>query len=180
MSLTAHYQRTERLLKNRLPVQFPAPTAGTLFPIAVLTVYPKLVRVPIHRLERQERRALDLLRDAGLASERAALVRLSVNGSGDRLRLVIENPDDEWQQANFDADGLLYKAEAGGDWTYRGENWSAYDDVFDQETGDEDVIRKLLGDSVVSALEKLMGLVLTAIAVEMILAGLKRYFVGGL
>jgi small neutral amino acid transporter SnatA (MarC family) len=28
----------------------------------------------------------------------------------------------------------------------------------------------------VSALEKLMGLVLTAIAVEMILAGLKRYF----
>ncbi|RQP23844.1 MarC family protein [Piscinibacter terrae] len=42
-----------------------------------------------------------------------------------------------------------------------------------------DRIRKLLGDSVVSALEKLMGLVLTAIAVEMILAGLKRYFVVG-
>jgi MarC family membrane protein len=37
-------------------------------------------------------------------------------------------------------------------------------------------IRRLLGDSVVSAMEKLMGLVLTAIAVEMILAGLKRYF----
>jgi MarC family membrane protein len=37
-------------------------------------------------------------------------------------------------------------------------------------------IRRLLGDSVVSALEKLMGLVLTAIAVEMILAGLKQYF----
>ncbi|HEY1092611.1 MAG TPA: MarC family protein [Burkholderiaceae bacterium] len=41
-------------------------------------------------------------------------------------------------------------------------------------------IRKLLGDSVVSAIEKLMGLVLTAIAVEMVLAGLKRYFIGGL
>jgi MarC family membrane protein len=40
-------------------------------------------------------------------------------------------------------------------------------------------IRKLLGDSVVSALEKLMGLVLTAIAVEMILAGLKSYFSAG-
>jgi MarC family membrane protein len=39
-----------------------------------------------------------------------------------------------------------------------------------------DRIRKLLGRSVVSAFEKLMGLVLTAIAVEMILAGLKRYF----
>jgi len=35
---------------------------------------------------------------------------------------------------------------------------------------------RLLGDRVVSALEKLMGLVLCAIAVEMILAGLKRYF----
>lgn len=39
-----------------------------------------------------------------------------------------------------------------------------------------DRIRRWVGDSVVSALEKLMGLVLTAIAVEMILAGLKRYF----
>jgi MarC family membrane protein len=39
-------------------------------------------------------------------------------------------------------------------------------------------IRRWLGDSVVSAFEKLMGLVLTAIAVEMILAGLKRYFTG--
>jgi MarC family membrane protein len=43
-----------------------------------------------------------------------------------------------------------------------------------------DRIRKLLGHSMVSALEKLMGLVLTAIAVEMILAGLKRYFLGTL
>jgi len=41
-----------------------------------------------------------------------------------------------------------------------------------------DRLRRWLGDSVVSALEKLMGLVLTAIAVEMILAGLKRYFMG--
>lgn len=37
-------------------------------------------------------------------------------------------------------------------------------------------IRSWVGDSVVSATEKLMGLVLTSIAVEMILAGLKRYF----
>lgn len=39
-----------------------------------------------------------------------------------------------------------------------------------------DRIRRLLGSSMVAAIEKLMGLVLTAIAVEMILAGLKRYF----
>jgi MarC family membrane protein len=39
-----------------------------------------------------------------------------------------------------------------------------------------DRIRRWLGESMVSAIEKLMGLVLTAVAVEMILAGLKRYF----
>jgi MarC family membrane protein len=39
-------------------------------------------------------------------------------------------------------------------------------------------LRRLLGHSMISAIEKLMGLVLTAIAVEMILAGLKRYFFG--
>ncbi len=43
-----------------------------------------------------------------------------------------------------------------------------------------DRIRRLLGDSMVSALEKLMGLVLTAVGVEMVLAGLKRYFLGPL
>ena len=41
-----------------------------------------------------------------------------------------------------------------------------------------DRIRRWIGDSMVSAIEKLMGLVLTAVAVEMILAGLKRYFLG--
>lgn len=37
-------------------------------------------------------------------------------------------------------------------------------------------LQRKLGPSVVAALEKLMGLVLTAMAVEMILAGLKQYF----
>lgn len=39
-----------------------------------------------------------------------------------------------------------------------------------------DAIRRTLGGAVVAAIEKLMGLVLSALAVEMILAGLKRYF----
>lgn len=42
-----------------------------------------------------------------------------------------------------------------------------------------DRLHRLLGDALVQALEKLMGLVLTAIAVEMLLSGLQRYF-GGL
>jgi MarC family membrane protein len=43
-----------------------------------------------------------------------------------------------------------------------------------------DRIRRVLGSQMVAAVEKLMGLVLTAIATEMILAGLKRYFFGEL
>ena len=42
-----------------------------------------------------------------------------------------------------------------------------------------DRLRRWLGPSMISAIEKLMGLVLMAIATEMILAGLKRYFFGG-
>ena len=41
-----------------------------------------------------------------------------------------------------------------------------------------DRIRRVLGSQMVAAIEKLMGLVLTAVATEMILAGLKRYFLG--
>ena len=36
LSMTAYYQRTERLLQNALPVQFPAPTGGAFFPISVM------------------------------------------------------------------------------------------------------------------------------------------------
>lgn len=36
LSLTAYYQRVERLLKNTLPVQFPAPTPMAFFPISVM------------------------------------------------------------------------------------------------------------------------------------------------
>jgi outer membrane receptor protein involved in Fe transport len=36
LSVTAYYQRTQRRLRNQLPVQFPAPTAQTFFPIAVM------------------------------------------------------------------------------------------------------------------------------------------------
>ena len=39
-------------------------------------------------------------------------------------------------------------------------------------------LQKVLGQSLLNAMEKLMGLILTAMAVEMILAGLKHYFAG--
>lgn len=82
--------------------------------------------------------ALELLDAAGLASEQAIAVRFSAGGSDETLRLVIENPNDAWMQAEL-GDGLLYKAEAGGDYSYRGDEATAYTDVFDQEGGESDL-----------------------------------------
>ncbi|MFT4158142.1 MAG: CotH kinase family protein [Microbacterium sp.] len=81
--------------------------------------------------------ALDLLEQAGLASEQAIAVRFSAADSEEALRLVVENPDDGWMQAEL-GDGLLYKAEAGGDYSYRGADPASYVDVFEQEGGEED------------------------------------------
>jgi len=78
--------------------------------------------------------ALDLLPKLGLASQRSTHVGFSVNDSKPELRLVIENPNDTWDAENFDAPGFLYKSDGSGNWTYRGDDPSAYKDVFDQET----------------------------------------------
>ena len=78
---------------------------------------------------------LDLLAKIGLASEKAAHISLSVNGSDPVLRLTCQDLDESWVAQNFDVAGLLYKAESTGDYTYRGTDESAYKDVFDQETG---------------------------------------------
>ncbi len=82
--------------------------------------------------------ALELIGLAGLATEASTPVRLSVNGSDQTLRLVVENPDDAWMADELGADGVLYKAEATGDYTYRGDDPEAYDEVFDVEAGAED------------------------------------------
>jgi len=79
--------------------------------------------------------ALQLLEEAGLASQDAVAVRFSVNGSQPTLRLVIENPDDVWMAERFDGGGALYKAESTGDYSYRGDDPDLYDEVFDQEAG---------------------------------------------
>lgn len=83
--------------------------------------------------------ALDLLAEAGLASEHAVASSFRVNDSDARLRLVVQDLDEGWEAENFSSAGLLYKSEAGGDWSYRGDDPDAYTDVFDQETGDDDL-----------------------------------------
>ena len=77
--------------------------------------------------------ALELIAAAGMASEAAAPVRFSVNGGTEQLRLVVENPNDDWYAENVGVTGILYKAEAGGDYSYRGDDPTAYEDVFDVE-----------------------------------------------
>ena len=79
--------------------------------------------------------SLELLAEAGLASQRAASTFFSFNGQGPALRLIIEHPDDVWAQRQWSDPSALYKAESGGDYSYRGEDPDAYTDVFDQEAG---------------------------------------------
>jgi spore coat protein CotH len=81
--------------------------------------------------------ALAMLSATGLATEEYAYAEVSVNGSGQQLRLVVENPSDEFMERTL-GDGYLYKAEAGGDYSYRGDSADDYADVFDQEGGTED------------------------------------------
>lgn len=81
--------------------------------------------------------ALELLDLAGLASQDAVITRLSVNGSEQVLRLVIDNPEDDWMAEELDASGALYKAESTGDYSYRGDDPESYTEVFDQEAGDD-------------------------------------------
>ncbi|HAN35262.1 MAG TPA: hypothetical protein DCQ52_07360, partial [Acidimicrobiaceae bacterium] len=88
--------------------------------------------------------ALELLTEAGLASQEATAVRFTFNDSSAKLRLVIENPNDEWVATQFDEEssdavGQLYKAESTGDWSYRGDDPAEYEEVWDQEAGEDDL-----------------------------------------
>ena len=48
---------------------------------------------------------------------------------------MIEHPDHVWMAETLEASGALYKAECTGDYSYRGDDPDAYDEVFDQEAG---------------------------------------------
>ena len=87
--------------------------------------------------------ALDLLATAGLASQDHGYAVVRV-GAASALRLVVEHPGDTWVERELASSGILYKAEATGDYTYRGTDPAAYDDVFDQESGDTDDLGPLV------------------------------------
>lgn len=82
--------------------------------------------------------ALELIGMAGLVNEEPTPVRMSVNGGQESLRLAIEHPDEEWATSEFSPLGVLYKAKAQGDYSYRGDDPDSYEDIFEVEAGDED------------------------------------------
>ncbi len=96
-----------------------------------------VVRSNNSRTALNEAVALELLELAGLAAQDSVSTRLSVNGSQDVLRLVVENPGDRWDEDTFTTDGILYKAESSGDYSYRGDDPASYEEVFDQETNED-------------------------------------------
>lgn len=76
--------------------------------------------------------ALYVLDTADVAAEEAAYVRLSVNGGDEQLRLVLDLPDDDaWNEDEFGGTGITYKADASGDYSYRGDDYTEYTDAFD-------------------------------------------------
>ena len=84
--------------------------------------------------------SLDLLSAAGLVSTKAIATRFSVNGSEAELRLTVQNLDDAWLEDAFPQAGegsVLYKSEAEGDWSWRGEDGD-YSTAFDIEAGEDD------------------------------------------
>ncbi|WP_022925917.1 CotH kinase family protein [Serinicoccus marinus] len=84
--------------------------------------------------------SLDVLSAAGLASTEAVATRFSVNGSEEELRLTVQNLDDAWVTDAFPEageDSVLYKSEAEGDWSWRGEDGD-YSTAFDIEAGEDD------------------------------------------
>lgn len=86
-----------------------------------------------------EAMAQEMLELSGLASQQAISTSFTVNGGDTELRLALEHPDEVWDDANFGDDGLLYKADSEGDYSYRGEDHDSYDDVFNQKSGDDDL-----------------------------------------
>ena len=82
--------------------------------------------------------ALEVIGLSGAPTQKAFSTRFTVNGGPEVLRLAIESPNDDWEESTFDSEGILYKAESTGDYSYRGTDAEAYDEIFDQESDPDD------------------------------------------
>lgn len=83
--------------------------------------------------------AVGMLAAAGMPTQRATYVRFTANDRPTALRLVLEDPEESWAEENLPDGALLYKADASGDYSYRGDDPAAYDEAWEQEAGDDDL-----------------------------------------
>ena len=79
--------------------------------------------------------SLELLEAAGLATQQATPTAFSVNGSDAVLRLVIQNPDGDWNPKTSSPTGCCTRPTRSGDYSYRGDDAEAYTEAWDQEAG---------------------------------------------
>ncbi|UIN31347.1 CotH kinase family protein [Microbacterium binotii] len=103
--------------------------------------------------------ALSVLAASDVATEQYAYVRFSVNGGAEQLRLVLDLPDDSgWNSDTFQNPGITYKADSGGDYSYRGDGADDYADVFDLKSNNS----SLSGDDAFTPLADFLEFLATA------------------
>lgn len=78
--------------------------------------------------------ALNLVGEAGQATQLSSYSSFTVNGAEAQLRLLVEVPEESYTERNFETDGVLYKALSTGSFSYLGEDPLAYEDAFKQIT----------------------------------------------
>lgn len=79
-----------------------------------------------------EATALELVRLSGQASQQFTWVRLRMNGSEARTRLIIENPDQSYAERLGYGTGALFKSKSTNRFAYQGEDPTEYTQDFSQ------------------------------------------------
>ncbi|RZD57135.1 spore coat protein CotH [Streptomyces albidoflavus] len=77
--------------------------------------------------------SLSLTDTSGQKAERYAFTSVEVNDRPAATRLMVENPDTDYADGtDDDGNAVLYKARAGGDFSYQGDDPSEYESAFKQ------------------------------------------------
>jgi spore coat protein CotH len=85
--------------------------------------------------------ALSLTDTTGQKNERYAFTSVKVNNRPVTARLMVESPDTDYAESIEDGNGVLYKARAGGNFTFRGDDPTDYETSFEQlnKVGSQDL-----------------------------------------
>ncbi|MDD9376916.1 CotH kinase family protein [Streptomyces sp. ZAF1911] len=84
-------------------------------------------RVPVN-----EALSLSLADTSGQKAERYSFTSLKVNNGQAATRMMVESPDVDYAEDIGDGNGVLYKAKAGGSFSYRGDDPTDYETSFKQ------------------------------------------------